>query len=654
MVLSPGKGLGRLGRCLPLWDRVISPQAVCENRPVVFFYPGVFIQSYRVPPCEGGLFALKETTLIGSLFKGKIHTYVLGILCTALASIISLINPLIISFVIDHVLGVEPANLSGPLLWLYQAAGAKEGLAANLWLCSLALIGFTALRGIVNYFGQVNASVASESMAKDLRQKMYEKLQSTTYRYHVNLQNGDIMQRCTSDIETFINFLGGQLPQIFHCLIQIAISLVVLSQIHVNLMLLSFLSIPLLFITAYIFFRFVTRTFTASELAEGHMSTILEENIGGMRIVRAFATQKQEIARFKEASEDFFKKDFFITILMSWFWGLSDFLCQLQIGLTLVMGTVFAVRGELSVGSLIVFVTYTSNLIWPIRDMGRVLADMGRAKVAIGRIREVLSQRDEPVYQLSEGQTGPIRGNIKVENLNYAYDTGVPVLKDVSFEIKAGQTVAILGRTGSGKSTLLHILVGLLPYQEGHITVDGMELNTVSKKWLRKHFGVVLQEPFLYSKTIRENVGVAKDNPTHEDIRRVTEIASIYDGIQEFKEGFDTIVGERGVTLSGGQKQRIAIARTLMMDCRVYLFDDSLSAVDVQTDAHIRDSLRDSYHDATKIIVAHRINTLKDADQILVMDDGRIVDRGTHEELIARPGLYQDVYQMQSEWETTA
>lgn len=597
---------------------------------------------------------MKETTLIGSLFKGKIHTYVLGILCTALASIISLINPLIISFVIDHVLGVEPANLSGPLLWLYQAAGAKEGLAANLWLCSLALIGFTALRGIVNYFGQVNASVASESMAKDLRQKMYEKLQSTTYRYHVNLQNGDIMQRCTSDIETFINFLGGQLPQIFHCLIQIAISLVVLSQIHVNLMLLSFLSIPLLFITAYIFFRFVTRTFTASELAEGHMSTILEENIGGMRIVRAFATQKQEIARFKEASEDFFKKDFFITILMSWFWGLSDFLCQLQIGLTLVMGTVFAVRGELSVGSLIVFVTYTSNLIWPIRDMGRVLADMGRAKVAIGRIREVLSQRDEPVYQLSEGQTGPIRGNIKVENLNYAYDTGVPVLKDVSFEIKAGQTVAILGRTGSGKSTLLHILVGLLPYQEGHITVDGMELNTVSKKWLRKHFGVVLQEPFLYSKTIRENVGVAKDNPTHEDIRRVTEIASIYDGIQEFKEGFDTIVGERGVTLSGGQKQRIAIARTLMMDCRVYLFDDSLSAVDVQTDAHIRDSLRDSYHDATKIIVAHRINTLKDADQILVMDDGRIVDRGTHEELIARPGLYQDVYQMQSEWETTA
>ncbi|MCI8350644.1 MAG: ABC transporter ATP-binding protein [Oscillospiraceae bacterium] len=597
---------------------------------------------------------MKETTLIGSLFKGKIRTYVLGILCTALASIISLINPLIISFVIDHVLGVEPANLSGPLLWLYQAAGAKEGLAANLWLCSLALIGFTALRGIVNYFGQVNASVASESMAKDLRQKMYEKLQSTTYRYHVNLQNGDIMQRCTSDIETFINFLGGQLPQIFHCLIQIAISLVVLSQIHVNLMLLSFLSIPLLFITAYIFFRFVTRTFTASELAEGHMSTILEENIGGMRIVRAFATQKQEIARFKEASEDFFKKDFFITILMSWFWGLSDFLCQLQIGLTLVMGTVFAVRGELSVGSLIVFVTYTSNLIWPIRDMGRVLADMGRAKVAIGRIREVLSQRDEPVYQLSEGQTGPIRGNIKVENLNYAYDTGVPVLKDVSFEIKAGQTVAILGRTGSGKSTLLHILVGLLPYQEGHITVDGMELNTVSKKWLRKHFGVVLQEPFLYSKTIRENVGVAKDNPTHEDIRRVTEIASIYDGIQEFKEGFDTIVGERGVTLSGGQKQRIAIARTLMMDCRVYLFDDSLSAVDVQTDAHIRDSLRDSYHDATKIIVAHRINTLKDADQILVMDDGRIVDRGTHEELIARPGLYQDVYQMQSEWETTA
>ncbi len=597
---------------------------------------------------------MKETTLIGSLFKGKIRTYVLGILCTALASIISLINPLIISFVIDHVLGVEPANLSGPLLWLYQAAGAKEGLAANLWLCSLALIGFTALRGIVNYFGQVNASVASESMAKDLRQKMYEKLQSTTYRYHVNLQNGDIMQRCTSDIETFINFLGGQLPQIFHCLIQIAISLVVLSQIHVNLMLLSFLSIPLLFITAYIFFRFVTRTFTASELAEGHMSTILEENIGGMRIVRAFATQKQEMARFKEASEDFFKKDFFITILMSWFWGLSDFLCQLQIGLTLVMGTVFAVRGELSVGSLIVFVTYTSNLIWPIRDMGRVLADMGRAKVAIGRIREVLSQRDEPVYQLSEGQTGPIRGNIKVENLNYAYDTGVPVLKDVSFEIKAGQTVAILGRTGSGKSTLLHILVGLLPYQEGHITVDGMELNTVSKKWLRKHFGVVLQEPFLYSKTIRENVGVAKDNPTHEDIRRVTEIASIYDGIQEFKEGFDTIVGERGVTLSGGQKQRIAIARTLMMDCRVYLFDDSLSAVDVQTDAHIRDSLRDSYHDATKIIVAHRINTLKDADQILVMDDGRIVDRGTHEELIARPGLYQDVYQMQSEWETTA
>lgn len=597
---------------------------------------------------------MKETTLIRSLFKGKMRTYVLGILCTALASVISLVVPLIISFVVDHVLGMEPANLSGPLLWLYQAAGAREGLAANLWLCSLALVGFTALRGIVNYFGQVNASVASESMSKDLRMKMYQKLQSTTYRYHVNLQNGDIMQRCTSDIETFINFLGGQLPQIFHCLIQIVTSLAVLSQIHVKLMLFSFISIPLLFITAYIFFRFVTRTFTASELAEGLMSTILEENIGGMRIVRAFATQKQEIARFKEASEDFFKKDFFITILMSWFWGLSDFLCQLQIGLTLILGTVFVVRGEISVGSLIVFTTYTSNLIWPIRDMGRVLADMGRAKVAIGRIREVLSERDEEVYELSEGKTEPIQGNIKVENLNFSYDSGVPVLKDVSFEIQAGQTAAILGRTGSGKSTLLHILVGLLPYKEGHITVDGMELNTVSKKWLRQHFGVVLQEPFLYSKTIKENVGVAKDDPTDEDIRQVTEIASIYDGIQEFKEGFDTIVGERGVTLSGGQKQRIAIARTLMMNCRVYLFDDSLSAVDVQTDAHIRDSLRDSYRDATKIIVAHRINTLKDADLILVMDDGRIVDQGTHEELISRAGLYQDVYKMQSEWEVQA
>ncbi|MDD4544045.1 MAG: ABC transporter ATP-binding protein, partial [Clostridia bacterium] len=312
-----------------------------------------------------------------------------------------------------------------------------------------------------------------------------------------------------------------------------------------------------------------------------------------------------------------------------------------------VTGIYLALRGDVTVGMLTVFMTYITQLIWPIRGMGRVLGDMGKANVALGRIKEVLDAPREPGRE-DAGLTPKIQGNIIFENVSFGYTSDKPVLEDISFEIEKGKTLAILGRTGSGKSTLLHLLVGLLPYEEGSIKVDDVELNEINKRHLRKNIGIVLQEPFLFSKTIKDNISDNDPSITDEDIQRATTIASVDQAIKGFEKGYETMVGEKGVTLSGGQKQRVAIARTLINNCKILIFDDSLSAVDMQTDKNIRNALRKHCSDTTTILISHRINTLRQADLILVMEDGHITDRGTHNELIQREGLYKQVYDMQS------
>ncbi len=593
---------------------------------------------------------MKKLKLLLSFMKGTLASYVTAIFLIFASTAVALINPLVIKVTVDSLLGDTPPELPGFLIGWFENIGGKSYFLQNLWMAGLILVVLSIVNGIMSYFYRKNVATSSEVMAKNVRTIMYDHIQHLSYSYHVKAETGDLIQRCTSDLETLRRFLANQFFQVVRAVAMVVSALAIMLSLNVKLTLISFSITPFLAVSAFFFYKFIKAKFKLTDEAEGKMTTVLQENLSSMRIVRAFARQDFEVKKFVDASNDFKDKDFVISRLMSWYWSISDMLCDIQIGFVLILGSFWAAQGLLTVGTLYAFMSYTSNLIWPLRHLGRVLADMGRASVALTRIKEVLDELNEDKDE-STGLTPKINGNICFENVSYEYEEGHPVLKDLSFKVTQGQTIAILGGTGSGKSTLVNLLVRLFDYQDGSITFDGVELKDINKKWLRRNVGIVLQEPFLFSRTIRENLAIANPDCPMEEIERVTKIASVYTVITEFDKGFDTMVGEKGVTLSGGQKQRVAIARMLLENHPVMVFDDSLSAVDVKTDAYIREQLKVQCSDTTTFIISHRISTLMQADKILVMEDGTITQSGTHDELLFEGGLYKEVFEIQNSLE---
>lgn len=589
---------------------------------------------------------MEKFKLLIKFLKGGLVSYISAIILVIISTAITLINPLIIKFAIDSIIDDTSPLLPGFLLKWFDAIGGRPYLMQNLWVVGLLLVGLSVFNGVLSYYYRKNVVASSEVMAKNIRTILYDHIQHLTYSYHIKAETGDLIQRCTSDLETLRRFLADQFFQIARALALVISALIIMISLDPGLTLISFSITPLLAIAAFVFYRFIRDRFKLADEAEGRMTTILQENLSSMRIVRAFAKQDFEIKKFVEASEDFRKKDFVISWLMSWYWAISDIMCNIQIGFVLILGTVRAVNQLITIGTLYAFMNYAFNLIWPLRQLGRVLADMGRASVALQRIKEILDELSEDKEEDS-GLTPPIKGGITFKNVSFEYEPGHPVLKDISFNIEPGQTVAILGGTGSGKSTLVNLLVRLLEYSSGSIKIDGFELNEINKKWIRRNIGIVLQEPFLFSRTVLENLAIARPDVSMDEIKRVTDIASLSNVINDFEKGYETMVGEKGVTLSGGQKQRIAIARMLLENHPVMIFDDSLSAVDVTTDAYIRDQLKRHCSDTTTIIISHRISTLMQADKILVMEEGLITQSGTHKQLISMDGLYKEVFNIQ-------
>ena len=412
--------------------------------------------------------------------------------------------------------------------------------------------------------------------------------------------------------------------------------------------LISMAMIPIIFGFAFLFFMKAQQAFEASDESDGRLCTMLQENLNGVRVVRAFARQQHEIEKFAEANQEYRELTYKLIWLMAIYWFMSSLLGMIQGGVVLIAGAHRAVHGALTVGTLIVFISYVQRLFHPIRQMGRILSDMGKAMVSLKRIQEIL---DQPLDANEAHLLSPrIHGDIEFRNVSFEYEPGKPVLQDISFTAKKGQTVAILGPTGSGKSSLVHLLSRLYDYQSGSITIDGVELKEVNKKWLRQHVGLVLQEPFMFSKTVKENIGLVRQHADDAAVIEAARIAAVHDVIQSFEHGYDTAVGEKGVTLSGGQKQRVAIAQTLMKESPILVFDDSLSAVDTETDAAIRRALRER-NGATTFMISHRVTTLSEADKILVLDGGRLVQTGSHEELIQEDGLYRRIWHIQGELE---
>ncbi len=576
--------------------------------------------------------------------------YLGAVVSVALAAVFTYAGPLVLRATIDSVIGDEPLAVQGWLEALLQWLGGTEHLAGNLYLCGLLVIGLTIIAGLFSFFTGRWSAMTAETAARNLRERLYDHIQHLPYDNHVKMETGDTIQRCTSDLETLRRFLAMQFVQIGRAVSMVAVALPVLFGLHVPLALVSVPVIPIIFLFSYLFFLRIQKAFRMSDEAEGRLSTVLQENLTGVRVVRAFARERYEMDKFDERNTEYRDLTYKLVRLLAKYWSISDFMSMLQIGAVLIVGTVWALSGAISIGTLVVFVAYEGMLLWPIRQMGRILADMGKADVALSRIAEVL---DKPREANTEGDETPeIRGAVSFRNVSFSYGDGREILKDVSFSVEPGTTVGILGPTGSGKSTLVHLLPRLYDYEHGSIQLDGIELSTIDRKWVRRHIGFVLQEPFLYAKSIRENIGIAKHYLEDEEVFEAARVASVHDVILAFDQGYGTLVGERGVTLSGGQKQRVAIARALVNASPILVFDDSLSAVDTETDAAIRDGLLRRSERATTFIISHRLTTLSQADLILVVDDGKIVQQGSHEELLGQEGLYRRLWQVQGALET--
>ena len=588
----------------------------------------------------------KPAACMWELVRANIWPFLGAMVSTVMIVLIGFMTPILLAETIDSVLGTAPSTLPAWLLQPIEALGGREFLRQNLWVLGAVLVGLNLINGVFTFFKGRLSAVASENIALTLRESLYSHLQHLPFSYHVHAATGDLIQRCTSDVETIRRFLSVQVMEVVNTVLLVTISLIILIGKNVTITLYSMILVPALFAFATWFFNRVHKGFRVMDEAEGKMSAVLQENLTGVRVVRAFGQQQREVDKFDEANSDFRNKARHLNDLLAIYWGGGDALSMLQAMITLLICVVYASRGEITVGTLIIFTTYVSQLLFPIRQLGRTLSDAGKSLISMERIQDILSSPAEP--EEPNALKPDLHGDIVFDHVSFAYDNDEPILKDVSFTIPAGKTVAVLGGTGSGKSTLMYLLQRLYEPTSGTISIGGVPLNKIDREYLRSHVGLILQEPFLYSKSIRDNVGIALNHPDMERIVDAARTACAEDFITKADQSWDTLVGERGVTLSGGQKQRVAIARTLLKDNHVLIFDDSLSAVDTETDAQIRAALHDRAKDTTTLIISHRITTLSQADFILVLEDGRVADQGTHAELCSRPGLYQRINNIQN------
>lgn len=581
--------------------------------------------------------------------RGNRLLYFGSIIFVGLATLLSLVSPLIMRFTLDNVIYGKSMELPAFLDRIVVGLGGIDGLRRNLWICGLALLAITIVNGVFQFVKGRWSAAASESIAKQLRDDLYDHIQRLPYDSHVKAETGDLIQRCTSDVETVRRFLSVQLVELGRAIIMLVAAIFIMIKIDKQMTLASVLVVPIIFTFAFVFFIKVQKAFLKADESEGRLSNILQENLTGVRVVRAFGRQVYEDEKFDRQNIEYRDLVNKLIRLLAMYWSLSDGLALFQIALVVVLGVYRASSGQITFGDMNVFVSYVSMLLWPIRQMGRILTDMGKTLVSVGRIQEIL---ERPVESQDEDSVeAPINGDIVFENVDFEYEKGKPILKNLSFRVKQGQTVAILGPTGSGKSSLVHLLQRLYDYTAGSITIGGVELKKIDKKWLRRQVGLVLQEPFLYSKTIKENIRIARPSASDEEVYQASRIASVHDVISEFEKGYDTPVGEKGVTLSGGQKQRVAIARTIINDCSILIFDDSLSAVDTETDAAIRRELNKRSKEISTFIISHRVTTLAEADLILVLDEGRLIQSGSHQDLSQQPGLYQRIWSIQNSME---
>ena len=572
--------------------------------------------------------------------------FALGLLMSLFSQVFNALIPQIVRVTVDSVLGTEKPQLPAALAGALPIEALRADPAMALVWAAGAVVLFAVLRGFAIFGQRLFLARGSEGFVKGIRDELFSHIQRLPFAWHTAHQTGEMIQRCTSDVEVVRTFVCTQLVEVIRTVILVAVYLYAMFSMNVKLSLVSLAFIPVVALSSGLFYGRIAARFKVADEAEGELTTMVQENLTGVRVVRAFGRESFELGKFNEKNDRFSELWIKLGRVLAVYWASGTLLTCLQVMVILILGVVEAVRGELTLGGFLAFVSYNSTLAWPVRSLGRVLADMSKAGVSMDRVAYILRAEEE--RELPGAAEAPMDGDIVFSHVSFGYE-GQEVLRDVSFTVPAGSTFAILGGTGSGKSTLVHLLDRLYDLGEGQgeITIGGRDIRLIERGYLRRNIGLVLQEPFLFSRTIRENIAAPRPGAAEAEIRRAAAIACVDEAVTEVPDGYDTLGGERGVTLSGGQKQRVAIARMLISGAPVMVFDDSLSAVDSETDAKIRAALRESLGRATVILISHRITTLMQAERILVLENGQVSDIGTHEELISRPGIYREIYDIQ-------
>ncbi len=581
--------------------------------------------------------------LLSRLLRGSKRYFAACILVGVLFTGCELVIPQILRVSVDSLIDTKPLDLPAFLLGWIDGLGGVEHIRANMWMVAVLMAAFGLLSALFRYGMNMCSSMAGETLVKTSRDLLYGHIQRLPWSWHMQNPTGDIIQRCTSDVERIKSFFQEQFVSVFRLVILIGLSLFCMVEMNLTLSIVALVMVPIVVVFSVMFHNRIRAKFTDCDESEGVLSTIAQENLTGVRVVRAFGREDYERLRFENQNRAYTGLWLRLTRTMADFWAVSDLTSGLQIMLVVILGSVLCVRGEMTEGEFISFALYNSMLIGPMRRLGRIISEMSKAGVSISRISQVL---DAPVETDRPGaEEKPMTGDITFDHVSFRYGDGPRVLDDVSFTIPAGKSFGVLGATGSGKSSLLLMLCRLYEPEEGKVTVGGEDIGDMPAKWVRDHIGVVLQEPFLFSRTIGENIGICGADETA--VKAAAATACIHDDIERFSQGYETLVGERGVTLSGGQKQRVAMARMLTKKTPIIVFDDSLSAVDTQTDEKIRAALDKDLAGATSVIISHRITTLMDCANILVLDHGRVAELGTPEELLAKGGIFRRIYDMQ-------
>ena len=593
-----------------------------------------------------------KVKMVWDQMAGQRLRYAAAIAAMAGGALVMYLQPLIAKETIDFVIDGRPLSAPRFVVDLVNGMGGRAQLVRNFWVCAAALLVVACTCGVFTYLRGRWSAIASEVIARRLRDRLYEHLQRLPCRYYDQADTGDLVQRCTSDVETLRMFLARQVVDVGRAMLMLLAALPILIWLDWRMALVAVGGLPLIVLFSAIFFVKVVASFRLTDESEAAMTTRLQENLTGIRVVRAFARQQHEREQFAARNAVYRRRWCGLSRLFAWYWSVSDSLCMLQFGSVLLFGAYLMAAGSLTVGALFAFLMYLNMYLWPIRHMGRVLSEMGKATVAMDRMGEILAapeETDPPGSVQDPPAEAP--GELVFENVTFGYEKDRPVLRDVSFRVAAGSTLAVLGPSGSGKSALVALLLRLYDYDSGSIRLDGREIRELDRRWVRARIGVVMQEPFLYSRNLRDNIRLGRSAAADEEIWSAAAAACIHDTITTFDGGYDTIVGERGVTLSGGQRQRVALARAILGEPPILVLDDALSSVDTQTETMILEALRTRRHRATTLVIAHRLSTLARADHVIVLEAGRIVQSGTPQALRDQDGLYRRLWQIQNAWE---